>query len=209
MGNEIIKIILAFVVLINPSGALSLFLNTTQDYNPQQRKKVAQIACTAVFLTLAFFTLMGEHLLNFLGISVGSFRLAGGILVFLIAINMMSGAGNPAKPDGDKVTLSGHSLAASAVVPLAIPMMIGPGGISTIIIYSSQVKTKMELFSILAAGFLISGFCYVCLMAAAKISRFLGSAGLDIMNRVMGMLLAAVAVEIFLGGLREIFPRLF
>lgn len=209
MGGEIVKIILAFVVLINPSGALSLFLNITQDYSPQQRKKVAQIACTAVFLTLAFFTLMGEHLLNFLGISLGSFRLAGGILVFLIAINMMSGAGNPAKPDGEKVALPSTSLVASAVVPLAIPMMIGPGGISTIIIYSSQVKNTAGLLSILAAGLLISAFCYACLMAAAKISRFLGTAGLDIMNRVMGMLLAAVAVEIFLGGLKATFPNLF
>ncbi len=209
MDSEIIKIILAFVVLINPSAALSLFLNITQEYSPKDRRKVAQIACTAVFLAIAFFTLFGETLLNFLGISIGSFKIAGGILLLLIAIGMMNGGGNPAKPDGDDIEVSGaRSLTSSAVVPLAIPMMIGPGGISTVIIYSSQIKTTSEIVSVLVAGFCLSVLCYLALMAAGKISRFLGTTGLDIMNRVMGMLLAAVAVEIFVSGARLVFPKL-
>lgn len=208
MDNEIIKVILAFVVLINPFSALTLFLNLTQGYSAKDAKKVAQIACIAVFATVAFFALMGEHLLAFLGISLGSFRIAGGILLFLIAINMMNGGGNPVKPKEEDIEVN-SSLTASAVVPLAIPMMIGPGGISTVIIYSSQIRSKLELISILVAGFLIACFCYGSLMTAGKISRFLGDTGLNIMSRVMGMLLAAVAVEIFLGGLRAIFPQLF
>ncbi len=207
MDTEIIKIILAFMVLINPFSALTLFLSLTQKYSAKDRKKVAQIACITVFVTLAFFTLVGEHLLRFLGISVGSFQVAGGILVFLIAINMMNGGGNPAKPNEDEIEIHG-SLTASAVVPLAIPMMIGPGGISTVIIYSSHVKTTIQLISILVAGVFIAWFCYLALMAAGKISRFLGDTGLNIMSRVMGMLLAAVAVEIFVSGVRSVFPSL-
>lgn len=87
-------------------------------------------------------------------------------------------------------------------------MMIGPGGISTVIIYSSQVKGVFEVGMILAAGLCISVFCYASLMAAGKISRFLGDTGLNILSRIMGMLLAAVAIEILINGLRTLFPQL-
>lgn len=207
MNSEIIKIILAFVVLINPFGALTLFLNITQGHSNKDAKKVAQIACLAVFVTLAFFTLFGENLLSILGISLGSFRIAGGILLLLIAITMMNGGGNPVKPKQNDIEVN-SSLTASAVVPLAIPMMIGPGGISTVIIYSSQVKGVWQVMTILVAGALISLFCYICLTMAGRISRFLGDTGLNIMSRVMGMLLAAVAVEIFVAGLRAVFPAI-
>lgn len=207
MDTELIKIILAFVVLINPFSTLSLFLNITSGYQPKDHQKVAQIACLTVFITIAFFTLLGENLLKVLGISVGSFQVAGGILVFLIAINMMNGGGNPVKPNADEVEVS-SSLAASAVVPIAIPMMIGPGGISTVIIYSSQVKGVFAIAMILSAGLCISLFCYVSLMMAGRISRFLGETGLNILSRIMGMLLAAVAIEILVNGLRGLFPQL-
>lgn len=207
MDAEIIKIILAFMVLINPFGALGLFLNITSGYPPSDRRKVARIACVTVFLTIFFFTVLGESLLKVLGISVGSFQVAGGVLVFLIAINMMNGGGNPVKPNEDEVEVS-SSLAASSVVPLAIPMMIGPGGISTVIIYSSQVKSVLQTSLIVAAGFCISVICYMSLMAAGRISRFLGETGLNILSRIMGMLLAAVAIEILVNGLRTLFPQI-
>lgn len=207
MDTEVIKIILAFVVLINPFSALTLFLNLTQGYTPADRRKVAQIACVTIFATVAFFTILGEGLLKVLGISVGSFQIAGGILVFLIAVNMMNGGGNPVKPKEDEIEVH-SSLSASAVVPLAIPMMIGPGGISTVIIYSSQIRSLSAMITILIAGFLISVFCYLSLMAAGRISRFLGDTGLNIMSRIMGMLLAAVAVEIFVNGFKAVFPEL-
>lgn len=207
MDTELVKIILAFVVLINPFGALGLFLNLTKGYSAKDRQRVAQISCLTVFIGIAFFTILGESLLHILGISVRSFQVAGGILVFLIAINMMNGGGNPVKPSEDEVEVH-SSLTASAVVPLAIPMMIGPGGISTVIIYSSQVKGAFQVGTILVAGLCISLICYASLMTAGKISRFLGDTGLNILSRIMGMLLAAVAVEILVNGLRGLFPQL-
>ncbi len=212
MDTEIIKIILAFVVLINPTSALTLFIQMTDGYAITDKRKVARIACLTVFITITFFTLFGEMLLKGLGISLGSFRVAGGILLFLIAINMMSQGNNPVKPKEKDVQLDtatdNSSLAGMAVVPLAIPMMIGPGGISTVIIYSSQMTMGLEKVLILVAGFLISAFCYASLMAAGRISRFLGVTGMSVVNRVMGIILAAVAVEITVSGLRSIFPML-
>ncbi|OOR91531.1 hypothetical protein B0181_02965 [Moraxella caviae] len=207
MNTELVKIILAFVVLINPFSALSLFLDLTKGYSPANRRKVAQIACFTIFSTIAIFTLLGEGLLKVLGISVGSFQVAGGLLVFLIAINMMNGGGNPVKPNNEDIEVN-SSLVASAVVPLAIPMMIGPGGISAVIIYSSRVSGLWEVGIIIAAGLLISLFCYATLMAAGRVSRFVGDTGLNILSRVMGMLLAAVAVEITLSGIKAILPSL-
>ena len=212
MNTEIIKIILAFMVLINPFSALTLFLDLTRGYSMNNRRKVARVACLTIFITISFFTVAGETLLKLLGISIGSFQLAGGILVFLIALNMMNGDGNPVKPDQENfdVEYDKHAApsTASAVVPLAIPMMIGPGGISTVIIYSSQVTGILQVSAILIAGLFISLFCYVALMAAGRISRLLGDTGLNIMSRIMGMLLAAVSIEIIVNGLRTLFPDL-
>ncbi len=212
MDTEIIKIILAFVVLINPFSALTLFLDLTRGYSMMDRRKVARIACLTIFITISFFTVAGEVLLKALGISIGSFQLAGGILVFLIAINMMNGEGNPVKPDQDNFDVDHVKdfppTTAAAVVPLAIPMMIGPGGISTVIIYSSQISGPLQVSLVIVAGLLISIFCYLALMAAGRISRVLGDTGLNIMSRIMGMLLAAVAIEIIVSGLRTLFPSL-
>ena len=212
MDTEIIKIILAFMVLINPFGALTLFLDSTHGYSLNNRRKVARVACLTIFITISFFTIVGETLLKALGISIGSFQLAGGILVFLIALNMMNGEGNPVKPDQENFDVDhlhgAPPTMAAAVVPIAIPMMIGPGGISTVIIYSSQVTGILQVSAILIAGLFISLFCYLALMAAGRISRLLGDTGLNIMSRIMGMLLAAVAIEIIVNGLRTLFPDL-
>ncbi len=212
MEVEIIQIILAFVVLINPSAALAMFVNLTNGYELPDKRRMAIIASATVFLTVAFFALFGEVMLRGLGISLGSFRVAGGILLFIIALGMMNDGNNPAKPNEDEVTppkpKNQSSLTGMAVVPLAIPMMIGPGGISTVIIYSSQVKSVMQMAFIIIAGLCISIFCYVSLMAAGRISKILGETGLNVINRIMGIILAALAVEIVVAGLRTIFPDL-
>jgi len=212
VNTEIIKIILAFMVLINPFSALTLFLDLTRGYSMRNRRKVARVACLTIFITISFFTVAGETLLKALGISIGSFQLAGGILVFLISLNMMNGEGNPVKPDQENFDVDHVQDAlptmASAVVPIAIPMMIGPGGISTVIIYSSQVSGILQVSAIIIAGLFISLFCYLALMAAGRISRLLGDTGLNIMSRIMGMLLAAVSIEIIVSGLRTLFPAL-
>lgn len=215
MDTEIVKIILAFVVLIHPFSALTLFLDSTRGYKPTDRRNFARVASLTVFITITFFTLAGELLLRVLGISIGSFQIAGGILVFLIALNMMNGEGNPVKPDQDNVEWDEwadwtpmDTNSAAAVVPLAIPMIIGPGGISTVIIYAAQVHTWQQKLAIIIAGFVIATFCYLALTAASKLSRLLGETGLNIISRIMGMLLAAVAIEILISGLVSIFPDL-
>ncbi|UOP05147.2 MarC family protein [Conchiformibius kuhniae] len=213
---EIAKIILALVVLVNPFSALPIFLDLTHHYSKRERNKVAQAASFSVFVTIAVFALTGNWLLGALGISTGAFRVGGGILVFLIAISMMSSGNNPAKPeigtdDASEITIKPHAspnIGAISVVPLAIPMMIGPGGISTVVIYTASAKSYWDVAAIVIAGGVIALLCYVVLFAAAKVSNLLGETGLTVLNRVMGMLLAAVSVEIIVAGLRDLFPKL-
>ncbi len=213
LGFEISKLVLAFLVLINPFAALSVFLDLTRNYSSRERRKVAQLSCLSVFIVIVLFALSGNMLLRALGISTGSFQVGGGILVFIIALSLMSGNDNPAKPDLDTqsehlIQASRKSVGAVAVVPLAIPMMIGPGGISTVVIYASSAKDYADVLSIIAAGLIISLICYTMLIAAVRISRFLGETGLTILNRIMGMMLAAVSVEIIVAGLKNLFPQL-
>ncbi|MBS9779584.1 MAG: MarC family protein [Moraxellaceae bacterium] len=204
MSFEIIKILVAWVVLINPFACIATFLEHTHHDDAKNKRNVALTVGFSVFITILFFTLFGDLLLQFMGISISSFRIAGGVLLFLIAINMMNGGGNPNKPHPEDISpIVSHSKAA-AVVPITIPMIMGPGGISTVIIYSADAQNYLQTLYILIAGLAISIFNVVILMVAGKVSRLLGQTGIDILSRVMGLLVAAVSVEIILAGLRGI-----
>ncbi|QEY26516.1 MarC family protein [Neisseria zalophi] len=217
IGMEIGKIILAFMVLINPLGGLAIYLDLTHNLSTRERRKVAKNVSIAVMIAITAFTLTGSTILKLFGISVGAFQVGGGILVLLIAIALMNGGNNPAKPetllDGSKDTEvsnrnNHNNIGAIAVVPLAIPITVGPGGISTVIIYASAAKDYRDTIAILIAGLFISLICYIILLAAARVSQKLGDTGVIILNRVMGMLLAAVSVEIIVAGLKALFPQL-
>lgn len=216
--SQIVQIVLAFLVLINPLSALPLFLELTHTCSRRERRRVAQMTAASVFVTIVIFTFSGNLLLKVLGISTGSFRVGGGILVFLIAMSMMSKGDNHAKPDlttpddGSGMPAEKREirpvLGTIAVVPLAIPMIMGPGGISTVVIYASSVSIYTGLLLITAAGAVVSLISYLSLLAADRISGLLGDTGLAVLNRIMGILLAAVAVEIIVAGLRSLFPQL-
>ena len=216
--SQIVQIVLAFLVLINPLSALPLFLELTHTCSRRERRRVAQMTAASVFVTIVIFTFSGNLLLKVLGISTGSFRVGGGILVFLIAMSMMSKGDNHAKPDlttpddGSGMPAEKREirpvLGTIAVVPLAIPMIMGPGGISTVVIYASSVSSYTGLLLITAAGAVVSLISYLSLLAADRISGRLGDTGLAVLSRIMGILLAAVAVEIIVAGLRSLFPQL-
>ncbi len=214
MHFEIGKIILSLMVLVNPFSALSIFLELTQGYTSRERRRTAQITALSVFIIMTVFIFSGNWILKILSISTGSFQVGGGILVFLIAVSMMNSGSNPAKPkigtqEHDEITVQPRpNMNAVAIVPLAMPLIIGPGGISTVIIHASAARHMNDLLAILAAGAVISVICYLSLLAAAKVSRWLGETGLTVLNRIMGMLLAAVAVEIVIAGIRSLFPQL-
>lgn len=209
MLANIIELYTALIVLNNPFAALGYFVENTAHYSSSDQRKTARLTSVSVFACMLTVGLLGRPLLQMLGINIGSFQIAGGILLFLIAMSMMGGNDNPVKPSlSDTNEPSAANKFAFVVVPMATPIIVGPGGVSTVIIYSSYVHSWRGGFSLLLAGVLVAVTCYFSLIAAARISRLLGETGIKIVNRVLGLLLAALAVQIILGGVKTLFPNL-
>ncbi|OWY38396.1 hypothetical protein CEK28_12195 [Xenophilus sp. AP218F] len=207
MEIEIAKIFVALLVLVNPLGAIPIFISLTPHATHEERQKIAKTTAVAVVVVLVLFALVGEKLISFLGISIGSFQVGGGLLVMLIAIALMN-----AKPGPTKTTKAEREEAGTktniAVVPMAIPLMTGPGTISTVIIYASTSQSWVQIVYLLISCVLVAITCYGALVLASPLSRLLGQTGINIVNRVMGMLLAAVSVEIIVDGIYRLFPQL-
>lgn len=204
---EYTKFFLALLVIVNPLGTVPLFVSMTAGHSVTERKNIARVASLAVGIVLVLSAIAGQHLLAFFGISLASFKVGGAILILLMAISMMH-----ASPSREKQTAEEAVEAADkdsiAVVPLAIPLLAGPGAISTTIIYATGRSSLSHTGMIVLCCVLIALVTWIALRVATPVSQWLGTTGVNIAIRIMGLLLAAVAVEIFAGGVLELFPGL-
>jgi len=205
--SEYSRFIITLMVILDPFMALPVFLELTRGHTPPERRRVARIATLAVVVVLFIAALSGETLLTWMGTSLGSFRIGGGIVLLLMALAMLR-----AESDRVRTTPSEEVTAAQrasiAVVPIAIPLMAGPGAIGTVIIHmqrsAAPYHSWLILGSIVSVGFVL----WLILHLAEPIGRALGDIGLNILNRVLGLLLAAIAVEMMANGLKQLFPLL-
>lgn len=204
---EYTKFILALLVIVNPLGAVPIFAVMTAEASAVERKHIAFIASVAVAIVLIVAAIGGQPLLAFFGITIASFKVGGAILILLLAISMMhaSPTGEKQTPEEAKEAIDKESI---AVVPLAIPLLAGPGAISTTIIYTTERSSLAHTGLIISGCVLISLVTWGALRAAIPVGRWLGKTGINIAIRIMGLLLAAVAVEIFASGLLVLFPGL-
>lgn len=204
---EYTKFFLALLVIVNPIGAVPLFVSMTAQDTAEERKRIARVASVSVAIVLVVAALGGEPLLSFFGITIASFKVGGAILILLLAISMMH-----AMPTGEKQTPEEAREAVDkesiAVVPLAIPLLSGPGAISTTIIYATERSSLSHIGGIIVCCLLASLATWIALRAATPVSQWLGKTGVNIAIRLMGLLLAAVAVEIFASGLLVLLPGL-
>jgi len=205
--TEYAKILLALLVIVNPVGAVPLFASLTAENTPVEKHHIARTASVAVAIVLIVAAVGGDSLLALFGISIASFKVGGAILILLLAISMMHG-----EKSGEKQTPEEAQEAAYkeriAVVPLAIPLLSGPGAISTIIIYASALSSPAHLAAIVACALLVGLATWIALRVATPVSTWLGKTGINIAQRLMGLLLAAVAVEIFASGIVVLLPGL-
>ncbi len=208
--SQVLYLFTALIVLNNPLIALGYFVEKTEDFSLKEQRKTARLTAISAFVCMLVAGVIGTPLLKILGISIPAFQISGGILVFVIALSMMGGEDNPVKPNLNKEhsSLQPEKQFAFAVMPMATPIIVGPGGFSVVIIYSSHVKTWVGALQLLAAIFMVGVACYLILIGAGRLSKRLGNVGIKIINRVSGLLLAAIAVEIVLAGLRGLFPAL-
>lgn len=205
--SSYLHIFTALFVIVDPIGAIPLFISYTQGQSTAERRATANAAAIAVAVVLMTSIFLGEYLLQLFGIGIPSFRVGGGILILLMAIAMLN-----ARQGGARYTAEegreGQEKEHVAVVPLAIPLLAGPGAISTTIIYAHKAVTVLDKAALVIAALFVAVSVGTALHLAERIANRIGRTGINITTRIMGLILSAVAVEFIAGGLTQLFPKL-
>jgi multiple antibiotic resistance protein len=197
-----ISVFIAIFAIVNPIGTIPFFTTLTQDYSPAEQKRVASKAVMAATLTLLIFGLIGRYIFLLFSITIPAFRIAGGLLLFRIAFSMMFG-----RFPGTKATEAEQQESVDkevvGIMPIGIPMLAGPGAISTVMLYISHgaiVDTVMVFISVLVT----MAIAYLFLTNADRISNRVGRVGSQAISRLMGLILATVAIQFLINGAHEI-----
>ncbi|RME14792.1 MAG: YchE family NAAT transporter [Bdellovibrio sp.] len=200
--NEYFKVFIGLLAIINPLGAIPIFLAVTENLSRDEKKHTIRTTSVAVGIILLVSFFIGEDILAFFGINISSFRIAGGVLIFLMALSMLQGQKHPSKgsPEEKKDFTQRDSV---AVVPLAIPLLSGPGAISTLIVYAYEYNHARDYVVIPLILIILSFIIFLTLKLATPLERFLGRLGINIMTRIMGLIIASIAVEFIFKGLQE------
>ncbi|MFD1797331.1 MarC family protein [Paracoccus aurantiacus] len=197
---DMAAIITSFVtlfVVIDPVGLAPLFIALTPGMNDRQRLRIGWRATVIAAVLLTLFGLAGENILEFIGISLPAFRIAGGILLFLTALDMLferrteRREGQSADQDHDP-----------SVFPLATPLLAGPGALATMILLVGENQGAVHTLIIHLVMLFVLGLCMVFFVLAGPLSRLLGRTGTMVVTRLLGMLLAALSVQFIIDGLR-------
>ncbi len=204
-----IKFFTAMFAIVNPIGAAPIFVAITGDKTKQERRKSIWVVGLTVFLILSFFTFFGHTLLELFGITIGSFRIAGGLILLLMSLSMLNAQPSRMKADVSKdqedVEIERDD---PAIFPFSIPLLAGPGAIATVIVITYEHPGFFNLLAINATLALLSISVMIALVFATVMSQYLGRTGLNVITRLMGILLAAISVEIIVGGIYDLFPAL-
>jgi len=203
----VLKPLVTLLAIVNPLACVPFFIHYTQGFGAAQRRRTIWIASFSAFVVIAASALLGLQVLEFFSISLASFQVGGGMLLLTSALSMLNAQPAEAKANADEM----HDAAARAsiaVVPLTIPLLTGPATMSTVVIYADKAKTFWQLLTLVGYGVVIALATALCFSLAGPIARVLGRTGINVMTRLMGLILAALAVEVMTEGLRSLFPVL-
>lgn len=205
------KPLITLLAIVNPLAIVPFFIHYTEGFSAAQRQRTVYVASFSAFCVIAVSALVGLQILEFFSISLASFQVGGGMLLLTSALNMLNAQPAEAKPhthelqDGAEKAAMGASI---AVVPLTIPLLTGPATISTVVIYAERAKTVLQMTLLVGYGVVIGLATALCFALAEPIARVLGNTGINVMTRLMGLILAALAVEVMADGLHKLFPAL-
>ena len=205
--TELPALITAFTtlfIIIDPPGLAPLFLAMTQGRTAKQRRAIGLRACIISFVLMLVFLFAGEAVLGFVGISMPAFRIAGGILLFLTALEMLFQRRQARREENAQEGAADHEDDPS-VFPLALPLIVGPGAITTIILLAGQAEGAADFVAIVGVLTAVLLMVFLSFLASGLIERALGKTGINIVTRVLGMLLAALAIQFILDGVRQSF----
>lgn len=206
---EPLKPLIALLAIVNPIGAIPFFISFTQRFSEEQRARTIRVAALSSFLVIAISALAGLQIIEFFGISIASFQVGGGTLLLISSLQMLNA--QPAETREEDVSEGNQKVDAGdsiAVVPLTIPLLTGPATISTMVIYADKTRHWWELAVLCGYGVVVGLVTFVVFSASSKIAKVLGQTGINIMTRLMGLILAALAVELLADGLIKLFPVL-
>lgn len=191
----------SFFTLINPIGTMPIFMTMTSDLEDKDRTKTARKAVVVAFVTILAFALSGQLLFNFFGISVNSFRIVGGVIFFLMGMDMLQARLGKVKVKDSEVRKYVNDI---SVTPLAIPMICGPGAITNAIVLMEDATHLGMVAVLFAAIFAVLLLTYLILISSSKIIKVLGETGNNVLMRLMGLIVMVIAVEFFFSGLKPI-----
>lgn len=198
-----LKYFIALLSILNPIGALPIFLGMTREFSEKEIKKIATSCAIAVFVTLIISLVIGNRVLDFFGITIASFRIAGGFLIFTMSLSMLSAKNHGAKLSKNEIEEFDPD--EIGIVPLAIPLLAGPGAISTSIIKAEQIGKTGEWLGHIIALVILCILVKLILNFSRTLGDRLGTLGLNVMTRIMGLILMALSVEFVANGIKEIF----
>lgn len=198
---EFLKVFFAFLIIMDPVGNIPSFLSVTSDKEPKIRAQILRSAIIIAGIVLLIFAVFGRFLLMFFGITPGAFYIAGGILVFIIGLEMIQSVPKRSRDTPD-TSIDPHDTAMLAVFPLAIPLTAGPGLITTVMLYVTSKPMTLSYASLIVAA-LVLGLAvqYVCLRCSTIILRLIGTTGMFVLEKIMGLILSGMAIQLVYDGL--------
>ncbi|MCK6593890.1 MAG: NAAT family transporter [Bacteriovoracaceae bacterium] len=205
--SDLMKFAITLISIINPLGAIPVFLGFSKHHKNLNIKKVTYTTATAVTTTLLVSLFFGQAVLNFFGISIASFTIGGGLLLFTMAFSMISAHQSNAKINTEEIRSIDFEREIG-IIPLAIPLLSGPGAISTSIIYAKNFSHLTHWVGAVVVIIFIGLIIKIILSYADKIGDRLGQIGLNVMTRIMGLILLSMSIEMIAGGIKEIMPIL-
>ena len=187
--------------IVNPVAAVPAFLAMTEHDSPAERLRMARTACLTCAGILLSFAILGQTIFKVFGITLPSFQIAGGLILLLVSLDSLRGKRSPVQETVEE-TEAGASKTDISITPLAVPMLSGPGAITTAIVLEAKARTFLQHGVLYAVILAISAVSYVVFHAAVTGARKVNPIAMNITNRLMGLMLAATAVEFILGALR-------
>ena len=205
------KPLVTLLAVVNPLACVPFFIHYTQGFTREQRRRTVMVSAFTAFAVIALSAVLGLQILAFFGISLASFQVGGGMLLLTSSLAMLNAQPAESRANRDEVqdAEARASVGASiAVVPLTIPLLTGPATMSTVVIYAEKARTALQLGTLVGYGVVVALATALCFSLASPIRRVLGQTGINVMTRLMGLILAALAVEVMADGLVKLFPAL-
>lgn len=191
----------SFFTLINPLSSMPIFMTMTADLSDKERNHTARKATIVALITIVIFALSGQLLFKFFGISVNSFRIVGGVIFFIMGMDMLQARIGKVKIKESEVKTYVNDI---SVTPLAIPMICGPGAITNSIVLMDDASTITRKVILFGTILLVLFITYIIFYSSSRIIKMLGQTGINVMMRLMGLIVMVIAVEFFFSGLKPI-----